>query len=252
MYLTIVTSFKTASESAQNFFSVPAGFYTGNFREVFSRNNFHNYFFNSLFISLAATTMIMVYIPALSFVVARNMKRSRYYRFVFLLITVGIFVPFQILMLPVVRTMSTISLMNQYGLSLLYLSYAQIQGVFICASYMMTIPTDLDDSGYMDGCNVFTIIYAIIYPISTPIVATLGIINGLWIWNDFLLPLLILNRSRTMWTLPLFQYNFKTTYTFNYNLAFAAFMLSIIPILLVYLVAQKQIVSGLAGGAVKQ
>jgi len=252
MYLTIVTSFKTTAESAENFFSWPNSLFLGNYVDVINSNNFLVYFSNSVFVTVFSVFLIILYIPAFSFVISRSLKKQHYYRFLFYFITIGIFVPFQILMIPVIRIMSSISLMNHSGLSLLYMSYAQIQGVFICTNYMMTIPTDLDESAYIDGCSIFRVIYSIIFPLAKPIVATLGIINILWIWNDFLLPLLVLNRSKSLWTLPLFQYNFKTTYSFDFNIAFAAFMLSIVPIMLVYLFAQKYIINGLTGGSVKQ
>jgi raffinose/stachyose/melibiose transport system permease protein len=81
--------------------------------------------------------------------------------------------------------------------------------------------------------------------------ATLIVMDALWFWNDFLLPLMILNRSRMFWTLPLFQYNFKTEYAFNYTMSFTAYLMSMLPIMIVYLVGQKNIIKGLTAGAIK-
>ena len=84
-----------------------------------------------------------------------------------------------------------------------------------------------------------------------PMLATVFILNALWLWNDFQMPLLILNQSQDMWTLPLFQYNFKSQYSFDYNLAFASYLIAMIPVLIAYACAQKHIVAGLTQGAVK-
>ena len=85
----------------------------------------------------------------------------------------------------------------------------------------------------------------------TPMLATLVVMDALWFWNDFMLPLLLLNKSREYWTLPLFQYNFKTEYSFNYTMAFTAYFMSMFPIIAVYCFGQKYIISGLTAGAVK-
>ena len=117
--------------------------------------------------------------------------------------------------------------------------------------YIKTIPRDMEEASAIDGCNRIQTIWKIAFPIMKPMLATLLIKDTLWIWNDFMMPLLILNVSDKYWTLPLFQYNFKGTYSVDFTLAFAAFSLSIIPMMLVFVLAQKKIMGGLTAGAVK-
>ena len=104
---------------------------------------------------------------------------------------------------------------------------------------------------YIDGASTAKTYIQIILPLLKPMTATVLIKMGLWIWNDFFLPLLVLNKSTKYWTLTLFQYNFKSTFTVDYALVFATFILSMLPVFLVYLVLQKQIIGGLTNGAVK-
>ena len=113
------------------------------------------------------------------------------------------------------------------------------------------VPRDLEEAAYIDGCGTVKAYVKIVLPMIRPILATIFVLNALWVWNDFQMPLLILNQSQDMWTLPLFQYNFKSQYSFDYNLAFASYLIAMIPVLIAYACAQKHIVSGLTQGAVK-
>lgn len=141
--------------------------------------------------------------------------------------------------------------MNQGGLILIYVAFALGQGVFLFTGYYSSIPVELEEAAEIDGCTTTQTFFRIVFPLAKPMTVTVIILNVLWIWNDFLLPLLILNKSAAMWTLPLYQYNFKSAYTFDYNLAFASFLFSIIPMIIMYILLQKNIIEGLTAGAVK-
>lgn len=155
-------------------------------------------------------------------------------------------------MVPQIKLMSILGMLNNFGLILLYWVYSLSEGTLLTVSFVQSgIPYELEESAYMDGANVFCTYRHIVLPLMRPIISTVVIMDTLWIWNDFQLPLLMLNRSQTMWTLPLFQYNFQSKYTVAYNQAFAAFLLSMVPMLIFYIVCQKQIIGGLTAGAVK-
>ncbi len=250
-YLTIITAMKTPTESAENFFSLPKSFYMGNFKEVMARSHFFKYAWNSLLITGVSLVLIIFISPMISYAIARNLDK-KYYKFLFVYITMGIFIPFQVIMIPVTKLMTKINMLNQGGLIILYITYSLIQSVFLYVGYIKTIPRDLEEAAYIDGCSIWQAYYKVIFPLLRPVTATVFIMNALWIWNDFLLPLLILNKSPKYWTLQLFQYNFKSQYMFDYNLAFSSFMMSSLPVIIVYLIMQKNIVSGLTCGAIKQ
>ncbi|MBA9088122.1 raffinose/stachyose/melibiose transport system permease protein [Fontibacillus solani] len=251
LYLTLITAFKTSKESARNFFSFPAELYWGNFEKVILSNNFAQFFANSVMVTVFSILLILLVVPLTAYAISRNLDKW-YFKTLYILFIMGIIIPFQVIMLPVTKLMTQLDLLNRPGLILLYVTYALTQGVFLYVGYIRTtIPKELEEAAEVDGCSKIRTYRSIIFPLLAPLTATVIIINAFWIWNDFLLPLLILNKSETLWTLPLFQYNFKSQYTFDYNLAFASFVLTIIPIMVVYIIFQKQIIAGLTGGAVK-
>ena len=141
--------------------------------------------------------------------------------------------------------------MNLIGLIICYLSFALPQAVFLYTGYIRSVPLELEESAFIDGCSVAQTFFRIVYPLIMPMTATIIILNALWIWNDFLLPLLVLNKSSKIWTIPLFIFNFKSQYSFEANLAFAAFLLALVPIMILYAFMQKYIIDGLTKGALK-
>ncbi len=250
MYVTIVTSFKTPQECSKSFFTLPRSFYLGNFKEVIGRAHYWTYVKNSVVITVISVAVIIFFAPLVSYAISRNFEK-RYYKFLYFYIISGIFVPFQVIMLPIVKQMTKFKMMNQFGMIVLYITLGLIQSIFLCVGYLKSIPKELEEAASIDGCSPWKTFTKVIYPLMSPMVATILILNALWIWNDFLLPLTILNKTPNMWTLPLFQYNFKSQYSFDYNLAFASFTLSMLPIIVIYVFTQKYIISGLTAGSVK-
>ena len=168
------------------------------------------------------------------------------------LLILGIFVPFQVIMIPITVMMSKLGLANMWGLVILYLTYAIPQTLFLYVGYIkISVPDSLDEAAEIDGADRFTTYRRIIFPMLKPMHATTLIINALWFWNDFMLPLLILNKDSKMWTLPLFQYNYQGQYVNDYGPSFASYIVGIVTITIVYLIFQKHIISGMSNGAVK-
>ena len=118
-------------------------------------------------------------------------------------------------------------------------------------NYIQSLPYEVEEAARIDGCNTFQVYTKIVLHLIGPMLATLIVMDTLWFWNDFQLPLMILNKSPDYWTLPLFQYNFKSEYSFNYTMAFTAYFMCMFPMLIVYALGQKYIISGLTAGAVK-
>ena len=251
LYVTIITAFKTREESTVNFFSLPSQFYLGNFREIIEKQNYFRYLGNTVIITVCSLILMALVIPSLSYALSRNMRRSKFYRFSYIYLVIGLFVPFQVVMIPLVKIASSFHMSNIWGLIVLNLVFALRDGVFLFVAYMDSVPRELEESAFIDGAGVVQTYIQIVFPLVKPMTAPIMILNGLSVWNDFMLPLLLLNKSKDSWTLQLFQYNFKTTYSFDYNLAFASFLLSMLPVMVVYVFAQKYIIQGLTTGAVK-
>ncbi|WP_325176668.1 carbohydrate ABC transporter permease [Paenibacillus alkalitolerans] len=250
VYVTLSTALKTPHQSAISFFSPPSGLYLGNFYEIVNSTKFWTYLMNSVMITVISVALMLVVVPMVSYAISRNAK-SKYYVFLYFIILSGIFVPFQVIMLPMAKQMAALDLLNRSGLIIMHVTYALTQGTFLCVGYLKSIPLELDEAAKIDGCGVWKIFTRIIYRLMTPILATFLILKSLFVWNDFIFSLIILNRSNEFWTLPLYIYNFKTEYSFNYNLAFAGFFMSMVPILIVYALTQRFIITGLTEGALK-
>lgn len=250
LYVTVVTALKTPEESAKSFFALPESFYLGNFNEVIEGTKFFRYTFNSVFNVVVCVALILVIAPMLSYALARN-RHIKIYKFLYFYIVMGIFVPFQIIMVPLAKMMTKLDMLNLGGLIIVTVSFGLIQSTFLYVGYFSSIPKSLEEAAYVDGCSTWRCYFSIILPLAKPMTATVIVVNALWIWNDFLLPLIILNSNNDNWTVPLFQFNFKSQYTFDYNLAFASFVLTMVPIVILYIFMQKWIIAGLVDGAVK-
>ena len=147
---------------------------------------------------------------------------------------------------------SRLGLTNICGLIILYFTYTVTQTLFLYVGYIkLSVPDSLDEAAEIDGADKFTTYRKIVFPMLKPMHATTLIINALWFWNDFMLPLLMLNKSSDSWSLPLFQYNYTGQYLSDYGPSFASYVVGIITITIVYLIFQKHIISGMSNGAVK-
>ena len=250
LYLVVINSFKSLEEAGRNFFALLSSFYLENFKNLFTGNNYWGYVKNSFIISVVSICLILLLVPSVSYAIARNYNR-KYYKGVYFYLLMGLFIPSQVIMLPVTKLMTNLNLLNRQGLIMLYAAFSLTQGVFLFVNYIRGLPFEVEESAYIDGCNVFQSYVKIVLPLVKPMITTILIMDLLWIWNDFMLPLLILNRSRDIWTLPLFQYNFKTEYSFDYTMAFTAYLMSMLPMLIVYCLGQKNIIKGLTAGSVK-
>ncbi|MCS7461450.1 carbohydrate ABC transporter permease [Paenibacillus doosanensis] len=249
MYITITLALKTPAESARSFFALPSSLYLGNFAKVLE-GEFWVYATNSLIITGVSVFLVVMIVPAVSFAVSRNFNK-RYFKYLYYLMLTGIFIPFQVIMLPVLKHLSSMHLQNKVGIIIMYIVLSFSQGLFLCVGFLKNVPMELDEASRIDGCGILRTFIRVIYPLMTPIIVTLVTLQSLWIWNDFALPLVLLNSSPNYWTLPMFIYNFSNEYSFDYNLAFAAFLLSMLPILAVYGFLQKRIIAGLTEGAIK-
>lgn len=250
LWLVLINSFKTLEEAGANFFALPKALNLQNYMELFTNSNYWMFLKNSLIITTISVILILILVPSVSYAIARNFDR-RYYKTVYYYLLLGLFIPSQVILLPVTKMMSKLNLLNHQGLIILYAAFSLTQGVFLFVNYIRGLPYEIEESAQIDGCSVFQTYVRIVLPLIKPMISTILIMDVLWIWNDFMLPLLILNRTQEIWTLPLFQYNFKTEYSFNYTMAFTAYLLAMLPMLVIYCMGQKYIVKGLTAGSVK-
>ncbi len=251
LLVTILSSFKTTKDIVDNFFSWPKPFILDNYQTLLD-DGIKDYFLNSTIITVVSLLAVTLVVPAAAFSIARNMSKRKAFAIMYSLLILGIFVPFQVIMIPITVMMNRIGMANMWGLILLYLTYAIPQTLFLYVGYIkVSVPESMDEAAEIDGADKFTTYRKIIFPMLKPMHATTMIINALWFWNDFMLPLLILNKDSRMWSLPLFQYNYTGQYFNDFGPSFASYIVGIVTITLVYLVFQKHIIAGMSNGAVK-
>ena len=251
LLVTVFSSFKTTKDIMNHFFSLPNPFTLSNYQRLIA-DGIGGYFWNSAVITILSLIVVAIFIPAAAYSIARNMSKRKAFNIMYSLLILGIFVPFQVIMIPITVMMSKLGLANMYGLVILYLTYAIPQTLFLYVGYIkISVPDSLDEAAEIDGADKFTTYRQIIFPMLKPMHATTLIINALWFWNDFMLPLFVLNKDSKMWTLPLFQYNYQGQYFNDYGPSFASYIVGIITITIVYLIFQKNIISGMSNGAVK-
>ena len=250
VWVIFINSMKTMQEAGQDFFALPSRLNFDNYVELFTRSDFWSSLRNSVIVTVSSVALVVIFVPALAYAVARNMEK-RYYKILYYYILAGIFIPFQVLMLPMVKQMTQMKMLNQTGLILLHLTFSLSTGLFLFVNYIRSLPTEIEEAARVDGCNVFQTYIRIVIHLIKPMVATIIVMDSLGCWNNFMMALLILNKNHNMWTLPLMQYNFKAEYSFNYTMAFTSYIVCMIPIIIVYALGQKCIIKGLTAGAVK-
>lgn len=251
LYICVATTFKTPSESAVSFFTLPKSLYLGNYAKVLADDKLYYAYKNTIFITALALIAEMIVMPPMSYALSRSMGHSRIFRGLYFFFLLGIFLPFQVRMMPLVKLMGWLNLLSPPGMVLLYLAHATCESMFLYVGYLATVSPSLEEAAYIDGASTFQNYTRVILPLMRPILATVLIREGLAIWNDFQLPLVCLNRSQKLWTLTIYQNNFQSEFSVDYNLAFACLVVASLPIVIFYVIMQKQIIGGLTNGAVK-
>ncbi len=251
MYITLATTLKTSSESANSFFTLPKSLYLGNYQKVLEDSKLYYAYGNTLMVTLVSLIGEMIILPPMGFAVSRGMKDKKFFRGLYYFFLLGIFLPWQVRMMPVVKLMGWFNLLSPLGITLLYIAHATCESMFLYVGYLSTVSTSIEEAAYIDGASTFQIYSRVILPLMKPILSTVLIREGLAIWNDFQLPLITLNRSYKMWTLTIYLNNYQSEYGVNYNEAFSCLILTCLPIIIFYVLMQKQIMGGLTSGAVK-
>lgn len=253
LYMTIVIAFKQPSEmtnSISGILSLPKTWSFSNFAEAMRVTDFWNSLRNSLLITGVTVVLSVVLHSMVGYAIGRNKAKSKWYNLAYLYIVSGMFVPFAILMMPLAKQTAEMGLGNWAGVILLYVVFYMPMNTMLYAGYLVNIPIALEEAARVDGASTWRTYWSIIFPVMKPMHATVAVLTALSVWNDVMTPLVIMAGSGQN-TLPLAQLNFQSQFGTNYNLAFASYLLSLIPILIFYIICQKQILNGVVNGAVK-
>lgn len=253
LYMTVVIAFKQPSEMTNDIagaLSLPVQWSLSNFQEAMRVTDFWHSLGNSLLITVSTVVLALVIHSLAGYAIGRSMKSSKVYNFIFLYIVSGMFVPFAILMMPLVKQTAQMGIANRFGVIVLYTVFFMPLNLMLYKGYLSNIPIALEEAARVDGATTWRTYWSVVFPIMKPMHATVAVLTAMSTWNDVMTPLVIMSGTGKN-TLPLAQLNFQTQFGTNYNLAFASYLLALIPILLFYLVCQKQILNGVVNGAVK-
>ena len=246
--LVLVNAFKPKIDILVNPLAWPKTFTMDNFTQALEKMDFFRSLTNSVIITVFSVSGLIIFSSMLAYYLARN--KNRFTKTTFLILVASMIVPFQALMIPFMSIFAQfVAVNNRVALIFFYQGFGIALSTFLYHGFISKIPMDLDEAAAMDGASDMTIFWKIVFPMLRPITATVAIINALWIWNDFLLPRLVLTRETQ--TLPLSTYLFYGQYATEYGQAMAGLLLAVLPIIVFYLMLQKHFISGISQGAVK-
>lgn len=258
--IVIINSAKSATE----IISTPLSFPTNwsnllvNITEILGRNNidYFSSFFNSILITSVSLITIGVFSAMAAWVLVRT--KTKYSMFIFLFFLAGMVIPFQVVMLPLVRLLETLRTLTgiqfkdtYHGVILAYIGFGAPLSVFLFHGFIKSIPLDIEEAAIIDGCTKPQVFFKIVLPVLKPVFVTLLVLNGMWIWNDYLLPVLVIGLGGSVKTLPLSVANLAGFYDKEWGLILTSVLMAALPVLILFLFAQKHIIKGMTSGAIK-
>lgn len=246
LLMVVLTSFKSKGEASYMNISLPSQWHFENYTTVIEKN-FWQSLGNSIFITAVSVLLITSLSAFISFIIAR--RDTKACRITYKMITLGIIAPFAAL--PTIQLLQKLGIYgSRLGLCFVYAALYLPFSTMMITGFIKGIPRELDEAAVMDGAYGIRLFLKVILPLLKPALATTGILNFMWVWNELQIPMYLLNSS-SKWTLPLSVYNFYGQYSRSWNLVCADVVLVSLPVILVYIFAQKWLISGMTAGAVK-
>lgn len=250
IYYLVVTTFKTPAEAAARPLGLPAHFTLENYKNALAEMEYGRALRNNLIIAGCAVALLLVFASMAAYVIARSPKKI--FRRMYSVFMVGLIVPFQIAIIPLYKIVSGLHLMNTLpGVVLIDVFCINLPlSIFLFRGFINTVPKELEEAAYMDGCGVLRTFWQIIFPLLKPIVSTVAILDALAVWNDFMTPLLFLQSPQKG---VLLQEVYKNVGPFstNWTSFFPMLVLATLPLVVFYLIMQKSIIEGVVAGSVK-
>jgi len=255
IYIILTNSFKGRSQIYENILALPESLNFEYYVGAMKKMNFLSALKNSLIVTLVSILIIAILASMTAWMLART--KIAFSKIMFSIFVATMLIPFQTLMMPLMQEMGWIRdnlgipMMNTLG-GLIYMNvgFGASMAVFLFHGFVNSIPISLEEAATIDGCSKFGVFWRIVFPMLKPVTVTVIILDVIWIWNDYLLPSLVIT-SKGLRTIPLSTFSFFGQFTIQWNMAMAGLTLTIIPVIIFYLCAQKYIIKGVAAGAVK-
>lgn len=250
IFIIVINSFKTNRDLMLNVLSLPQKFIIDNYTYVWKYINYPRLFLNNVLVTVVGVSGIILFSSLAAYVLART--RSRLSFLIYLFCIVPMLVPFQTIMITLLKSASFLHLTkSDLGMGLQYWGLGIPMAIFLYHGFVNTIPRELDESAEVDGASTLRCFFSIIFPLLKPITSTIVVLDVMWIWNDFLFPLLMVNADNSTRTLTLAAYTFIGTYVTDWQYSMAAMVLAVLPSVIFFIFMQKNIVKGIVAGAVK-
>lgn len=248
-FLVFLNSFKANKEIILDPLSFPQVINLQGYAKAFTAMNYLGTFKNSLIITVFSIVFIILFAVMCAYFFARNNWKIN--KILFMIMVASMIIPFQTIMIPIVKNFAAINAVDNIFMVVVFYVGAHISmAVFMFQGFIKSIPVELDEAATIDGCNHFQILFRVIFPLLKPIISTVAVLDILAIWNDFLLPYILLQSNRLK-TLPLMTYSFFGQYSVDYSLVCSGLIMSILPVIIIYAFLQKQIIDGVVAGAIK-
>lgn len=250
LFLVLINSFKTFSEITSNVLALPTRLVFENFTNAFRIMNYPQYFLNTLIATVVGVCGVVLVSSLAGYRLSRT--KTRYSFIIFMILIAPMMIPFHSFMISLVKVAKELHLIGSpLGLGVLYWGLGASLALFMYHGAVKSVPQELDDCAMIDGASPLRAFFQIIFPLLQPVTVSVVVINTMWMWNDFLLPLLVLSGSKKSLTLQLAAYNFFGLYKVDWNYAMAGVLLTILPAIIFYLSLQRYIIKGMVAGAVK-
>ena len=259
-FIVVINSAKSAFEVTQSPMSLPSDWSMifKNMQVIWTSDNirYPSSFFSSIIITVCALLAINLLSSQAAWVLVRT--KSKTSQIIFFIFVAAMVIPFQIVMFPLLSWYRTVHLFTglrllrtYQGMILSYVGFGLSLSIFMFHGFIKSIPYELEEAATIDGCKRYQIFYSIISPLLKPIHATVLVLNGIWVWNDFLLPLLVLGKGNAVQTIPLAVATFAGAFVKQWDLILTAILMSLIPVVVFLLIAQKHIIKGMVAGSIK-
>lgn len=248
-YFLFVNSVKTFGNLLTDSAGLPVTLEWSNYSRAWTITKFPSALVNSLIVTVVSNLLLALFSAMTAYQMVR--RNTRFNRLLFAMFVAAMVIPFQSIMIPLVKVTSTLGLGNSlFGLIVCYLGFGVPLSVFLFHGFTKSIPLEIEEAATVDGSSPYGVFFRVVFPLMKPMFVTVIILNTLWIWNDYLLPSLILT-SAELRTIPIATFAFFGQYTKQWDLALPALVLGITPVIIFFLAMQKYIIEGITAGAVK-
>ncbi|CAN7381105.1 carbohydrate ABC transporter permease [Paenibacillus sp. LjRoot153] len=249
IYFSLISAFKSNGAIMRDAISFPTSWYVDSFVYLWTKTDFPRAMVNSIILTLSSIVAMIAIIPMAAYAIERTNKR--WTNMVYIYFLAGMMIPFQVYMIPLFKEMKMMGFYGSLsGPILIYISGSVGFGVLLYTSFLKGVPREIEEAAEIDGCSKYGIFWRIVFPLLGPCTASLVVLNGLGIWNDFLMPSLVLPSDKPK-TMIVEIFGFVGEYASQWDMVFAGTAISIIPVLIAFIALQKYFVKGIAAGATK-